>query len=143
MQMNSLIVAVLAMITVGGIFYAFVYPYLTGEAQAEQRQKALTSNAVVKRTGDRNMDAATRRKQIADSLKEVEAKGKKKKRTLETKIAQAGLAWSKKQFYAFSAACAVGGMVILLLLTSSPIYSVPGVLIGGFGFCLLSAESAD
>ena len=127
-------IAVLAMITVGGIFYAFVYPYMSGEAQAAKRQRALSSVTNVKRTGDRNMDASARRKQIADSLKELEAKGKKQRKSLETKIAQAGLAWPQKQFYIVSVGSAVGFGFAIAFITGSVVYAIPGALIGGLGF---------
>ena len=45
MQSNSLIFAGLTMIAVGGLFYAFVYPYLSGEVQAEKRKAAIEGTA--------------------------------------------------------------------------------------------------
>ena len=134
MQGNTLIIAILAMITMGGVFYAFVYPHLSGEAKGEKRKKALSANAPAKRTGDRNADASARRKQVAESLKELEAKNKKQRKSLETKIAQAGLAWSTKQYYMTS--MVLGGVfgVGLAFITQSIVYAIPGALIGGFGF---------
>jgi tight adherence protein B len=131
--MNTIIVAILAMVSVGGVFYAFVYPILSGEAQAEKRQKALSSTTAVKRPGDRSVDANARRKQIADSLKELEQKGKAKKKTLDQKIAQAGLSWSKQQFYMISAGMAVAFGAALFYVTRNIIYAAPGMLIGAFG----------
>ena len=36
MDMNSLVFIGLAMLAAGGVFYAVVYPYLSGEARAEK-----------------------------------------------------------------------------------------------------------
>ena len=84
--MEALLIPIFVMVAVGGVLYVFVYPLVSGEAQAEKRKKTLSVSVGVKRVGDRNQDAASRRKQIADSLKEVVEKGKKKRRTLETRI---------------------------------------------------------
>jgi tight adherence protein B len=133
MPMNTILFVVLAMVAVGGIFYVFVYPILSGEAQAEKRQKALSSATLVKRPGDRTVDANARRKQITDSLKEIEDKGKAKKKTLDQKIAQAGLSWSKQQFYMISAALGVATGFALFFVTGNIVYAAPGAMIGAFG----------
>ena len=62
-------------------------------------------------------DAASRRKQITESLKEVETRGKRKKRqSLETRIAQAGLSWSRKHYVVASLVLGIfaGGLMWLL-----------------------------
>lgn len=132
-MLETVLIAVLAMVAVGGVFFVFVYPLMSGEAQAEKRKKNLSAATVTKRSGDRNLDAAARRKQISDSLKEVEQKGKKKRRSLETRISQAGLAISTQQFYLASAGGAVMGALVLFIITASPVYLIPGALVGGFG----------
>src|SRR5947209_2331403 len=102
MDETTLIVAGLAMFAVGGLFYVFIYPYLSGDIKAEKRQAALQKSAA-RRTSDRSNDPLLRRKQIAESLKELEAKGKGKKLTLDARIAQAGVTWSRRKFYIGSA----------------------------------------
>ncbi len=106
MSFDTLIFVGLTMIAVGGIFYAFAYPYLSGETKVEKRKAAIQGDPT-KRVVDAGRDVAQRRKQIVDSLKELDARGKSKKLTLDTKIGQAGLNWSKGKFFAFSACCAV------------------------------------
>src|SRR5947209_6282437 len=108
MDETTLIVAGLAMLAIGGLFYAFVYPYLSGDIKAEKRQAAL-QKSVPRRVSDRSNDPLQRRKQIAESLKELEKKGKGKKLTLDARIAQAGVSWSRKQFY-------IGSVVVGVLL---------------------------
>jgi tight adherence protein B len=135
MNVNALLVAVLAMVTVGGVFYAFVYPYMSGEIRAEKRQAALRTGpgpAASKRV-ERSLDAAQRRKQIADSLKELELKGKGKKVTLDAKLQQAGLNWSRSRFFMISAALGVAFAFLTLLITRHPLYMLPGAVVGGLG----------
>jgi tight adherence protein B len=111
---TTLIVAGLAMLAIGGLFYAFVYPYLSGDIKAERRQAALQKSTA--RVSDRSNDPLQRRKQIVESLKELEAKGKSKKLTLDARIAQAGLSWSRRRFYIGSVLMGVfaGGVAYLI-----------------------------
>ena len=93
-----------------GVVQVFLYPYLSGDIKAGKRQAALRSPAP-KRAAESQADAANRRKQITESLKDVEARGKRKKQSLEARIAQAGLSWSRNKYIAasfVSAVCAAG-----------------------------------
>jgi len=89
MNTHMWIVMGLAMVAAGGVVQVFIYPYLSGDIKAEKRQAALRSPGP-KRNAENQTDAASRRKQIIDSLKEVEARGKRKRQTLDARIAQAG-----------------------------------------------------
>jgi tight adherence protein B len=132
MDETTLIVAGLTMLAVGGLLYAFVYPYLSGEAKAEKRQAAL-QKSTVRRVGDRSNDPMQRRKQVIESLKELEAKGKSKKLTLDSRIAQAGLSWSKQKFYICSAVAGLlfGGLVYVV---SDDLFRALGAAaVGGLG----------
>jgi tight adherence protein B len=117
------------MLAIGGLFYAFVYPYLSGDIKAEKRQAAL-QKASPRRVNDRSNDPMQRRKQIVESLKELEQKGKSKKLTLDARIAQAGLSWSKQKFYIGSAIAGVllGG---LLYLTTDDLLITIGMAAAG------------
>src|SRR5947209_11998997 len=132
MDETTLIVAALAMFAVGGIFYVFVYPYLSGDIKAEKRQAALQS-ASPRRVMDRSSDPMQRRKQITESLKELESKGKSKKLTLEARIAQAGKSWSRNQFYIGSANAGLllGG--IFYVITDDLFLGVGMTLAGSLG----------
>ncbi|WP_342359816.1 type II secretion system F family protein [Terrarubrum flagellatum] len=88
----------LAMAATGGVAYALLYPYLSGDIRGEKRHKAITAAEPAKRRVDRAA-GASRRDAIAQSLKEIEKKERaEKKLTLEMRIAHAGLSWSKKQY---------------------------------------------
>jgi tight adherence protein B len=131
---DTLLVAGLAMIAAGGIFYAFVYPYLSGDARAEKRQAALQQSGVpIKRGIDRNQEVAQRRKQITESLKELEAKGKAKKVSLEARIRQAGLTWTPMMFFVISGAIGVGVAAIVFFVSGEALYALGGLFIGALG----------
>ncbi|HMF05531.1 MAG TPA: type II secretion system F family protein [Methylocella sp.] len=114
MNMNIWIIAGLTMVAAGGFVHVFIYPHLSGDLKAEKRQASLQSRGP-KRSADRQADAANRRKQIAESIKELGERGKRKKQSLEARIAQAGLSWSRNKFFAASFTCAAlfGGLVRL------------------------------
>jgi tight adherence protein B len=69
-----------------------------------------------KRGAEYQADAASRRKQIAESLKEVEARGKPKRQSLEARIAEAGISWSRNKYITASLASAAlyGGLMLML-----------------------------
>ena len=73
------------MVAAGGIVHVFIYPYLSGDINAEKRQAALRP-AASKRGAESQADAASRRKQITESIKELEVRGKRKKQSLAMRI---------------------------------------------------------
>jgi tight adherence protein B len=126
---EQILVALFASISVGGFAYVFLYPHLSGEKKAAQRQAALLEGSM--RANSARNDAANRRKQIAETLREMENVGKAKKVTIESKITQAGLEITKQTFFLASAA---GGLVlalILLITFGSLLHAVGGLVLGG------------
>lgn len=101
MDWQSFLSAALITLAVGGVMYAFVYPYLSGGIQAQKRTAALMSSSGGRRDA-RSGDPAKRRRMIQESLKDVETK-KKSKVTLERRIAQAGLTTTPTAFLLASA----------------------------------------
>jgi len=131
MSMNLWVISGLAMLAAGGIVHVFIYPHLSGDLKAEKRQAALQASGS-RRSADRQADAANRRKQIADSIKELGEQGKRKKQSLEARLAQAGLSWSRKKFFAasFASAALFGGLVWISgahLLVVGPAAGVGGI----------------
>ena len=79
------------------------------------------------------MDASQRRKQISDSLKELEAKGKQTKVTLDQRLLQSGLNIGKSQFLMMSAGLGFLLGFMLFVTSESPLLGGAGLFIGGFG----------
>ncbi|MBS0530698.1 MAG: type II secretion system F family protein, partial [Proteobacteria bacterium] len=101
MNMQSLALAFMAAIAVGGVAWVFLYPILSGQAKAEKRRAALAQGAPTTRQIDKAQ--RSRREQVEVSLREVEQRRKQdKKIALSTRIAQAGLSWSKEKFLIIS-----------------------------------------
>ena len=89
--MNKVALFVLVATAFGGILWVCVYPMLSGERRAAQRQKVIaTANPTVRTINARTQQKA-RREQIEGSLKELDArKSKNKAPSLSQRIAQAG-----------------------------------------------------
>jgi len=132
MNMHVWLIMGLTMVTAGGVVHVFIYPYLSGDINAEKRQAALRPTAA-KRGAERQADAASRRKQITQTIKELELRGKRKKQSLETRIAQAGLPWTRNKYIgaSFVSAAFAGGLI--WLFRAHPVVVVAAMGVGGFG----------
>jgi tight adherence protein B len=132
-DINSLALALLAGFAVGGLLYVFVYPMFSGEAAAEKRKAALLAPVAARKGIDRQIDANARRKQIVENLKEIETRNKRKRVSIEGKLAQAGLNWSRNRFIAYSIASAVVTSIVTFIMSRHLIIALGGALVGGFG----------
>ncbi|WP_293808485.1 type II secretion system F family protein [uncultured Bosea sp.] len=131
--MSTLAVALLAMVAVGGVVYALLYPTLSGEKRAEKRRKEFAGPSTV-RGIDREAQTRNKRNQVAQSLKEIENReNARNKVSLETRIGQAGLSWTPKNYYMISAGAAVGLGLLLWFASGNWILGLVGLFIGGFG----------
>jgi tight adherence protein B len=98
-------------LAIGGVAWVFVYPFLSGERNAERR-KASVARAEPMARPTRGPQKP-RREQIEGTLKELEQRQKKAKHVpLSVRLTQAGLAWSKRQFIVGAAAL---GIVVFLV----------------------------
>jgi tight adherence protein B len=132
-EMRGLAASFLTTLSVGGLAYVFIYPWLSGERRAAKRQEAMMRSPLERRA-DRLASGATRREQVAQSLKELEARQKARNSiTLEQRIAQAGLDWTRTRFAAMSAVAGVAVALLLLLVTLNTFVAAAGLFAGAFG----------
>jgi len=114
-MLNHMVLAAgLAIFALGGLAFVFT----GGSSRADLRRASVQksdekANAVV-------ADRAAKKKQISDSLKDLEKKSKRKGPDLATRIAQAGLPIDKRQFLMISAAVAVVIAGFVLFKSGSP-----------------------
>lgn len=121
MNVQMLAIILLATFCAGGMAWVLVYPYLSGEKEAEKRMQSVT------RSGVPALKAATRavrtrREQVELSLKEIENRSKKSRSPpLSTRLTQAGLSWSKQQFIIGSAGLGIAVAAIVFFLDAGPL----------------------
>jgi tight adherence protein B len=124
---SPMILAGLVAVAIGGLALVFT----SGDSQADKRKAALQKGGG--KTKDVGLEKIARKKQIADSLKELENKSGRKRANLDTRLQQAGLSISRRQYMIFSA---LGGLAVSLLVymaTHSPYIAAPAAIIGVFG----------
>jgi tight adherence protein B len=124
--------AFMAATAVGGVAWVFLYPALSGQAKAEKRRAALAQTAPAARQIDKAQ--RSRREQVEGSLREVEERLKQdKKVTLNGRISQAGLSWSKQKFLIVSGAFGAICFAVPMILGASPIAAAGLAFAAGFG----------
>ncbi len=133
------IVAILIGLAVGGICYAVSYPFVSGDILAAKRIASVSDARAKKTSGNRTVAdiAAQRKKQVAESLKDMESRAKSSQKVnLRTKLERAGLDTEPRTFWIISIATGV----ILGILTfasvkgnSAPLAALAVAAIGTFG----------
>ncbi len=133
MSAQSVIVISLMMLAVGGLFYAFAYPYLSGQVAAEKRQAQFRQGKTKRADGERVVDQNKRRQQIIDSVKDIEGASKKKTATLQARLVQAGVSMDMRKFVLFSAALGLLIALGVFVVNGSPLVALGAGIGGGVG----------
>ena len=138
MSLQTLALAFMAATAVGGVAWVFLYPALSGEAKAEKRRAAFARTVPAVRQVDRAQ--RSRREQVEGSLREIEQRLKRdRKLALTTRIAQAGLSWSKEKFLIISGILGAVCFAVPMFLGAGPIAAVGARFRGGVRFSALVA----
>jgi tight adherence protein B len=120
-----LALAFMTAIAIGGVAWVFIYPLLSGERQGEKRRAAFTKNDPA---APRDRNQRSRREQVEETLKGLDERAKKqKKQPLATRIAMAGLTWSKQKFMMISAGLGLFGFLAVFLSGLGPL---PALAVG-------------
>ncbi len=135
-MMQLLLGGIVAVSAAAGIFL-FVNPYLSGEVKRDKRVHGVTENRT-KRTQTRGRDEElqNRKRQVADSLKELEERQKAKERvTLRTRLQRAGLDITPRTFWTASALAGpiIGALVFYSIPGVSPLAALAAAFVGALG----------
>jgi tight adherence protein B len=131
--MNTMALSFLVVVAVGGIAWVFIYPMLSGERQAERRKETVTRTGSAAPARVSRNAQKSRREQVEGTLKEIETRNKAKSVPLATKISQAGLNWSKRQYFIISAALGVGAFFLFVMIDAGIWASLAMAFAAGFG----------
>lgn len=116
MDTHSIMVAGLVIVAVSAIGFV-VMPYLTGEVRAEARRESMIKPGAKEHVA-RSKENDNKRKQVAESLKEIDHR-LKKKLTLETRFMQAGLDWTRGKYYVISTFMAIFSAALVFVVSHS------------------------
>jgi len=126
----------LVSVAIGGVIWVFVYPLLSGERKVEKRRETVTrSTPVVRAAAAARVSQKSRREQVEGSLKELEAR-RATSLPLTARISQAGLTWSKQQFYLISATLGIAGFMVFFLVNAGLLTALAIGFAAGFGLPL-------
>jgi tight adherence protein B len=105
--MQTIALAFLAAIAIGGVAWVFIYPLLSGEKQAENRRAAVARpEPPAKRQTEKTQ--RSRREQVEGTLRDLEARrAQQSKVPLTVRLSQAGLDWTPNKFFGMSGVLAV------------------------------------
>ncbi|WP_026317321.1 type II secretion system F family protein [Ahrensia kielensis] len=138
----ALAVMALAGLSIGGVMYALMLPSLQAEKDRKRRVskvKSVKTDSVSKRAEvDRAQEGQKRRKQITESLNDLEERNKAREKNatkpnLKTQIQQAGLKLDIRMFYIYSAVFGGGAAIAALIFGVPAIYSIGIAFAAGFG----------
>ena len=132
--------AILAVLSVGGVLTAALYPRLSGGSKADKRMETVTASKrkPMERIGLN--EEGRRKRSVEDTLKELEEAQKTKARKsqkpgLIPRMRQAGIGWSKKTYFMVGVLCAFLTFAAALLLLGFGL--VPSIGFGISGGVLL------
>src|ERR1700686_1814638 len=93
-MINPIAIAAGLALWLGGLFFSF----FRGDSAADKRRAAV-ARTDPKASVAAGADRAARKKQIAEGVRDLEMKGKRRRVSLATKIEQAGLSITKQQYW--------------------------------------------
>jgi tight adherence protein B len=127
----AIMMAVLVATTIGGLAWVFLYPILSGERHAEKRRASVAQSQPIQRS---TRNQKSRREQVEESLKDLESKQQKnQKLTLQQRIAQAGLTWSKRQYFLISAGMGIFAFCTIYIMGFGMLAALGFGFAAGFG----------
>jgi tight adherence protein B len=127
----------LAAISAAVVAYIIVVPYLSGERRMGKRIQGVTENKTARQVrGAANEVPQNRRKQIAETIKELEERQKaKEKVTMRLRLQRAGLNITSNAFFIVGSVCGavIGGAVFLSNPALNFMVPLSAAAVGTFG----------
>jgi tight adherence protein B len=124
---NMILAAGLVIVACGGLAFTFA----GGESRVDKRRAALQRGET--KNSSATIDRAAKKKQIADNIKDLEKKSKRKRLDLQTRIEQAGLAISKQQFLIIFAVISVALGAFVFIKSQSPLIAALVAVMSAIG----------
>lgn len=130
---STLLVPLLAALAFAGGVYALAYPYFSADRQKDRRLESVAGRG--RKVGGALAEIqSSRKKSVADTLKEMDERHKAKKITMALRLERAGLKQTPRDFYILSATLGIilGGLSFNIF--ELPIgATVVAVFLGAFG----------
>ena len=129
----GLIVAICAAV----VIYLVIYPMVSGDAKAEKRLQGVTENKANRhQRRAKDEEVSNRRRQVADTLKDLEERQKaKEKMSLRLRLERAGIDITPRTFWIASAVSGVAFGLFVFISTPgmTPLVALAAAFVGAFG----------
>ena len=134
-ELVQLAVIALAGLAVGGFIYVLVMPYFSDERTVSKRVANVAQGQANSRTRvGVPAPLQMRRKQVQDTIKDIESKQKAKQRVpLRTKLMRAGFDIKPRIYYMLCVLSGLTGGLVVLLSGAMPIVALMAAFACGFG----------
>lgn len=140
-DLNVVTIAIIALVALsaGGIAYTLLYDKVSDETLATKRLERIMESGAGAKSGEAAAAAVGKSKRsIQSALKEFEEKQRAKndrnaRPSLSVRLVQAGLSWSKRTYYLFSAGMSVVLGLTALVFSGQPVVALGGAVIGALG----------
>lgn len=132
-------IALLVMLSVGGVIYGMFLPTLSGTKRRDERLQAVSVRPQNENQRKQLRDTNRRKKSIQDQLKDFEDRQKAKQDkqqnvSLKVKMEQAGLSWDFRHFVIFSVVSGLIFTLIGFLASGNLLITASFAFAGGLGF---------
>jgi tight adherence protein B len=132
MNMSIIAISFLVAVSVAGLFYVFIDPFVSGESKITKRKNTFV--ATEKKDKISEINNSIRKGQVSQALKEMEGKiNNKKYNSLNDKLFQAGLDISQQKYYFFSILLSLVLGFFAFSLSGSLYVAIGAIFIGFFG----------
>jgi tight adherence protein B len=128
---NPIVFAGLIALSGGMLFYALIYPLLSGEARSQKRVDsfAVATNRAMRGPG---VSMGMRKKKISETLKDIEQKQKAStKFSLEDRLRHAGLEWTRSKLIMVSVTTGVLLAFITFVFKQNILFAAIAFIFGG------------
>lgn len=127
--------ALFGAVAVGALAFALIYPYVSSDRQKDERYRGVAESKTRQSGISALEQAATRRKSITDTLKDMEVRQQAhEKVTLRLRLQRAGLGITPKVYWLISVLCGVTlAFLVIMLLPSSITRQFLAVVVGLVG----------
>ncbi|MBS0232636.1 MAG: type II secretion system F family protein [Proteobacteria bacterium] len=133
LDISTYLAPVLFALAFAGAVFAFAYPYFSDDRQKDKRIESV-AGARARRPGSMAEIQSSRRKSVAETLKEIEDREKAKKITMSLRLLRAGSKRTPRDFYIVSALLgALLASVSMFILHLPAAAAVVAAFVGAIG----------
>ncbi len=134
LDLPLIIAPLLAALAFAGVVFAVAYPYFSDDRQKDKRIESVSGTRGRKGSVVAEIQSS-RKKSVADTLKEIEVREKaKKKITMTLRLLRAGSSLTPRDFYIASALLGVlAASIVVFLLHQSMAAAIVAAFVCGFG----------